>query len=161
MTRKPTLEEWCLPDWDDHPRIAKFGGRDDELYVWGDPEERAATREMNPPASRPKVVSPVLPQTRQNRAFERLKEQVAELQRHLRVLERQLPISSARYGGVRRIIPDSEAEAEIRKYVTTKKDAGLMRVDLLRMVFDLDLPSEQIERIMDELTGEVIHESSS
>ncbi len=53
-----------------------------------------------------------------------------------------------------RSIDDEEAEAEIRLYLAGAKAGGKLRVELLEIVYDLELPPSQIQKVMSRLCAE-------
>lgn len=53
-----------------------------------------------------------------------------------------------------RIITDGEAEREIREYLGAMKKSGKNRVELLEMVYDLNIPPVQIQKVMGGLCAE-------
>jgi len=50
-----------------------------------------------------------------------------------------------------RTISDKVAEKEIKSYLRGLKNEGIMEVNLLDIIVALNLPSEQIERVMEKL----------
>jgi len=50
-----------------------------------------------------------------------------------------------------RVLTDGEAKIEIESYLKYMQKKGIYQVDLLDLIAHLNIPGEQIERIMDEL----------
>jgi hypothetical protein len=58
------------------------------------------------------------------------------------------------HSGVFKTVSDDVAETEIAGYLDKMKDLDKNHVNLLDMVYDLDLPPDQISRIMDALMAD-------
>ena len=79
-------------------------------------------------------------------------------------IEKKFELQTVRHSLVERehaCKSDDEAEIEIREYLTMKKESGTTRINLLDLMLDLDLPPEQIERIMNTLSKEGVKDGST
>jgi hypothetical protein len=59
----------------------------------------------------------------------------------------------ASYNFFQRTIPDTKAKTEIVSYLVKRKIQGITTVNILDLVSDLNLPAQQIDRIMENLEG--------
>lgn len=54
---------------------------------------------------------------------------------------------------IERKIPDTKAKEEILEYIKQLKQEGFKKVSIIDLVDGLNLPAEQIEKVMDTLEG--------
>lgn len=82
---------------------------------------------------------------------------VCELQGRVSLLEQELKkeklLSSFNY---ERQVPDVAAKKDIVTFLSDAKKNGLTKISILDLTCELNLPAEQVERIMDGLEGQRI-----
>lgn len=61
------------------------------------------------------------------------------------------PVRTAHVFDMSREVPDGIAEEEIKIFLRKLRDEGAEKFDLLDVVFELNLPPEQIERVIEKL----------
>ena len=86
-----------------------------------------------------------------NRALHGL---IQNLQERVSVLEIELKkerLLASAY--IERSISDESAKKEIIEYLQKNKKVGVKKVSMIDLVTDLNIPTEQIEKIMDGLEG--------